>query len=132
MGTKKKRRQPNLKNPMSRTWRIKADNAWKAEVKKVGHCEICGKPGDAHDTHHIITRTRFRFRHDLSNGVYLCAWCHSFSPWVSPHLDCRSAAGFLDWLEDQRPGQFKWYQENKDHKREMEGTYREKYEELTK
>ncbi len=129
---KKKPRKPNLKNPNSRTWKKKADDAWKEQILAVGYCEICGRPDGQRHSHHIITRTRLRFRHDISNGVCLCAHCHNFSDTVSPHVDCRSAAGFLRWLEEERPGQFQWYEENKDDMRLMEGTYRDKYEELTK
>jgi len=117
-------------NPNSKYWKGKADDAWAEEIKKVGRCERCGSLSNRLNAHHIITRTRLRFRHDLSNGVCLCVWCHSFDPTFSTHQDSYGAENFLRWLKKERPGQFQWYEENKHDKRQMEWTYRDKYEEL--
>lgn len=134
---KRKPRKPNLKNPNSRTWKKKADNAWKEQVHATGYCEKCEADGvtSSHkrlNAHHIIVCTRLRYRHDLSNGILLCTWHHKFDPTFAPHADSFSNQKFLDWLEQERPGQFQWYEENKDNMRQMEGTYQDKYEELTK
>jgi ribosomal protein S14 len=126
----KKRRKPNLKNDNSLTWRNKADKAWKEEVHKVGHCEICGRKTGL-NAHHLIARTRLRFRHDLSNGILLCSRCHNFDSNVSPHVDSFSGERFLEWLRINRPGQYEWYQENKEDKRMPDKSYKECYDELT-
>ena len=118
-------------NPNSRYWKGKADEAWAEQVKAVGACEHCGRTTSL-NAHHIIARVRLRFRHDLSNGCCLCSRCHAFDPAISPHIDSFSAENFLRWLSEQRPGQFQWYEENKHDKRQMDGTYRDRYEELTK
>ena len=127
---RKKRRKPNLKNPNSMTWRNKADDAWKEKVLAIGYCQICGKGGQLH-SHHIITRKRYKFRHNLSNGICLCAWCHNFSPFVSPHVDSFGAEKFMEALKDKCPDKYEWYQENKDDKRQKTETYQEAYDRLT-
>lgn len=132
---KKKRRKPNLKKPNSLTWRNKADKAWKKQILSTGYCEKCKSDNVASEdkqchSHHIISRTRLRFRHDLSNGVCLCAWHHNFDPMFAPHADSFSNEKFLEWLEEARPGQFQWYEENKHDKRMSEKTYQQCYEDL--
>lgn len=133
MGKKKRKKAPladRKKNPNSKYWREKADEAWAEEIKKVGHCEHCKSTVNQLSAHHIIARVRLRFRHDLSNGVCLCSRCHAFDPAISPHIDSFSAENFLQWLRDERPGQFAWYEENKHDKRQPAWTYKERYEEL--
>ncbi len=120
---KQKKAKPN-----SKYWKKKADDAWAAEIKAVGECEHCHHTDRQLNAHHIIACVRLRFRHDLSNGVCLCVRCHSFDTDISPHQDSYGGEKFLAWLERERPGQFQWYEENKDDKRQMEGTYKDKYE----
>ena len=117
--------------PNSKYWKGKADDAWRDEIRAVGECEHCHSTDRQLNAHHIIVRTRLRFRHDLSNGVCLCVRCHSFDPTISPHQDSFGGENFLAWLKKERPGQFNWFNENKDNKMPMEGTYQDKYEELT-
>lgn len=121
-----------VKNPNSIFWRNKADNLWKKVIKQVGACEVCNHKDRQLHAHHIITRVRLRFRHDVSNGVCLCSYCHAFDPSISTHVDSYGAEKFLHWLKLNRSGQFKWYEENKDDKRRPEKTYKESYEELLK
>ena len=117
------------KNPNSTYWKKKADEAWASEIKKVGRCEKCGR-NTSLNAHHIIGRTRLKFRHDLSNGVCICSYCHNFDPNFSPHCDSYGGEKFLEWLRTERPGQFQWYEDHKDDKRQKEKTYQECYEEL--
>ena len=129
----KKRKKASLAkrkaSPNSMYWREKADEAWAVEIRAVGKCEYCRRTTGL-NAHHIITRIRLRFRHDLSNGICLCSRCHAFDPAISPHIDSFSAENFLRWLKENRPGQWEWYEENKHDKMPIEGTYRDKYEEL--
>ena len=129
----KKRKKATLAkrkaNPNSKYWKGKADEAWAAEIKRVGKCEKCNSVGSL-NAHHIISRTRLRFRHDISNGVCLCVRCHVFDCYCSPHADSYGAENFLQWLKEERPGQWAWYEENKHDKRQPDWTYRERYEEL--
>ena len=117
--------------PNSKYWKKRADKAWADEIKKVGCCEICGSITRQLHSHHIINRTCLRHRHDLSNGVCICSMHHVFDAWICPHGGLDAVKRFEDWLRDKRPGVWDWFLENKDDKRPMEGTYQEKYEELT-
>ena len=117
-------------NPNSKYWKGKADDVWAKQIKTVGRCEYCNNATRQLNAHHIIARTRLRFRHDLSNGVCLCVRCHSFDPKISPHQDSYGAENFLRWLKEERPGQYQWYEDNKHDKRQPEWTYRDRYEEL--
>ncbi len=116
-------------NPNSKYWKKKADDEWSKQIRLVGYCEVCAKTGKL-DAHHIITRTRLRFRHDLSNGVCLCSGCHRFNAAISPHIDSFSAENFIAWLKVSCPGVYKWYEGHKDDKRQPKKTYRQCYEEL--
>lgn len=97
-------------------WEKKADVEYSRVVRQVGSCEICGREGKRGkkqgwtnlDAHHIIFRTHKEYRHDLSNGLCLCVFCHQWSP-ASPH---KSPEKFFEWLERKRPGQYLWYLEN--------------------
>jgi len=132
---KKKRKKPTLKsqkaNPNSKYWKKKADEQWALQIKTVGACEVNSSHVGRLNAHHIISRTRLRYRHDLSNGVCLCTQCHSFNADISPHQDSYGAERFLAWLKKDRPGQFQWYEEHKHDKRQPEKTYQQCYEELT-
>lgn len=127
---KKKRRKPNLLNPNSMTWKKKADKAWAVKIRSIGYCEKCRATDKQLNAHHIIARTRLRFRHELKNGVCLCVRCHSFDPAISPHVDSFSGERFLTWLAIIKPHQFQWYEEHKHDMRQMEGTYQDKFEQL--
>jgi hypothetical protein len=127
---RKKRRKPNLKKPNSLTWRNKADKMWEKVIKQVGCCEHCNRTDRQLHSHHIISRTRLKFRHDPSNGVCLCCQCHAFDTNISPHQDSYGAEKFLAWLKAERNGQWLWYEENKEDKRMPEKTYEQCYNEL--
>ena len=129
MAKKKASLAQRKKNPNSKYWKGKADEAWRDQIRAVGKCEICGRATSL-NAHHIINRTRLRFRHDISNGVCLCSWHHLRDPDCSPHADSCSNEGFLAWLCENRPGQFQWYEENKHDKRQPDWTYKERYEQL--
>ncbi len=117
-------------NPNSKYWKDRADAAWAKEIRAVGRCEHCGNDTTL-NAHHIIGRTRLRFTHDLSNGICLCSYCHKFDSDFSPHGGLYAVEQFLGWFERERPGQFKWYEENKHDKRKPEWTYKDMWEELT-
>lgn len=130
---RKKRKKAPLKdrkaNPNSKYWKGKADEAWADTIRGVGKCERCGR-ATALNAHHLISRTRLYFRHDLSNGVCLCAHCHSFDASFSPHIDSYGGEKFMAWLKYERPGQYQWYEENKHNKRPPDRTYKQAYEDL--
>ncbi len=115
--------------PNSKYWKGKADEEWSKQIRAVGKCEHCNGLGKM-DAHHIISRTRLRHRHDLSNGVCLCVRCHRFDATISPHADSYGAENFLAWLKTERPGQFQWYEEHKHDKRQPDKTHKQCYLEL--
>jgi hypothetical protein len=137
---KKKRRKINLDNPNSATWRDKADGLWSdlVKIRDGFKCAICGKEGKPRKdgfcskglhSHHIVSRTRFRLRHDVDNGICLCNAHHGTFPWYqnwdySVHGDNDS---FIEWLKINRPLQHNWYLNNKDDKRMPDLTYEESY-----
>ena len=120
----------NKNNPNSKYWKQKADKEWSLKVRQVGHCEICGSTDRRLHAHHIISRTRLRFRHNLKNGCCICSYCHAFDANISPHQDSYGAEKFLKWLKSEQPDKWRWYEDNKEDKRPMDGTYKQKYEEL--
>lgn len=119
------------KNPNTLYWRKKADDVWADIITSEGKCVICSRTTSL-NAHHIITRGRLRFRHDIDNGLCMCSHCHRFNANISPHVDSFSAENFLDWLMKKRPDQFLWYQAHKADKRGRERTYKEDFEELSK
>ena len=141
----KKRRRPDLSNPNSKTWLIKADDLWADVIKQVGECEVCGTEGTQRkkdgamvvglQAHHLILRGRHKYRHNVSNGICLCIACHGAHPNFRNNKRCAHGSdearqAFMDWLEAERQGVFQWLQEHKDDKRKPEKTYKQCYEEL--
>lgn len=57
--------------------KTKADKLWSLAVKlRAGmKCERCHKT-DTLNSHHVISRKFNSLRHDLDNGVCICASCH--------------------------------------------------------
>ncbi len=114
--------------PNSRYWREKADSAWSVKIRSIGLCERCGPTERQLNAHHILSRTRLRHRHDLGNGVCLCTTCHAFDATFSPHVDSFSGQGFIEWLETT--DHWAWYEANRDDFRQMDDSYRDRYEAL--
>ena len=108
-------------------YKKEADNLWSEQIKKVGYCEVCGSRTRQLNAHHIINRTRGRFRHDLSNGVCLCVTCHTFGSDCCPHGGLDAVLRFNEWLKANRPGQYDWFMENKDDKRLPDISYEQAY-----
>jgi len=97
-------------------WQKKTDTMWSLVIRQVGRCEWCGAAGIKGkngsyrnlDAHHIISRGHTSYRHLVENGVCLCKRCHKFAP----HAAHNDRTGFLNWLREKRPGQWKWFQEH--------------------
>lgn len=60
----------------------KYDTKWSELVRqRDGQCRKCGrKPPYVLQAHHIRPRGRSITRYDLSNGITLCAYCHTLGP----------------------------------------------------
>jgi len=112
-------------------YRKEADLLWSLEIRSVGCCEVCGSR-NALNAHHILEKSVWtHLRHDLSNGICLCAHCHTFSPKLSPHTNLPAVEAFMDWLETNRSGIWLWYLEKKEDKIRQDIDYEQAYNELT-
>lgn len=102
------------KKKSAKHWKKKAIQLWSSDIREIGLCEICGREGKRGktqgwtnlDAHHLIPKVHSEYATDLSNGVCLCVHCHQWHSSISPH---QNRDGFLNWLEANRPGQYKWY-----------------------
>ena len=90
---KRKRLRRVSKSPR-RKLELKADKLWSEAIRKrdKGICQVCLKPGN--NPHHIVTRSVKHLRHDLSNGILLCAGCHS----LGLHSAHKRPESFRVWL----------------------------------
>lgn len=124
-------------------WRNKADDVWSDQIRAVGECEICGKQGQPRKSdgkpvkglsaHHLIEKGgsgATKFRHDLSNGVCVCRYHHTMGKDITCHGGMRAVEAFIEWLKENRPGQYRWYEENKDNKEYVKMDYEQVYYDL--
>lgn len=60
------------------------DRKWSKQVRERDgyQCQYpeCQNGGKFTNAHHIFPRARRNTRHDLLNGITLCAWHHTFGP----------------------------------------------------
>jgi len=103
---RKNRKRTNKNVPAKGRLRDIADNLWSIAVRDdwANTCAVCGL--DECEAHHIIPRHYTATRHDIRNGIALCASHHRFDPKISPH---QNAAGWRNWLEDHHPTICRWY-----------------------
>lgn len=92
--TKKKilRMQKRQLNKDDKNWRITVKN------RDNNECVICKNNITPH-VHHIIPRENKLLRHEIMNGITLCAKHHKFSIDISPH---RNPFVFMSWLRKNR------------------------------
>ncbi|MCK5017489.1 MAG: hypothetical protein KAS32_10515 [Candidatus Peribacteraceae bacterium] len=115
-----------MRKKSSTYWKKKCDALWSDIVRQVGKCEICHKPGlprkdglrvKGLEAHHLISKgANLKFRHDLSNGICLCFQHHKGNNNIAAHGANDVTTRFMEWLEAERPGQWKWFCENRDNK----------------
>lgn len=89
--------------------RNKCDKLWREIICRDGRCEICRSSGRI-EAHHLISRSAVFFRHNLNNGIALCAQCHKWNLGCSAHA---SPWAFEDWLRRNKPDQYAWWTENR-------------------
>lgn len=96
---KEKKKIAKLKKSVSVSvlW-VKADKLWSEVIRSVWECEYCGKK-DNLNAHHIFWRNNKSVRWEKSNGICLCAGCHTFSSTFSAH---KTPSEFTYWLESVR------------------------------
>ena len=104
--TKKKRKKS--KRTLERIALRKQDKLWSSAIRqRDGHCVICKSTLYLH-AHHILPRQNRELRHDLKNGLCLCASHHKYNYKISAH---KNPFVFLNWLKLNRPDQFNYLQE---------------------
>jgi hypothetical protein len=108
-------------------FRKEADKLWSLEIRAVGSCEVCGSASSLNGHHLLEKSVWLHLRHDLSNGICLCAHCHTFDRHLCPHGNLPAVEDFLNWLRVNRPGQFIWYNEHKHNKKAQEVDYEQAY-----
>lgn len=79
------------------------DKAWSIEIRR-DCCLICCTTEHL-NAHHLIPREIKETRHELRNGVSLCARHHKYSYEVSAH---KNSAMFLLILKQKNPEQYSW------------------------
>jgi hypothetical protein len=132
-----KRAKP-IKKKKPKNWKKKADDTWSLILRlRYQQCEICGRRGKMTksgycigglNAHHLIGRGTLLFRHDLRNGLCLCIYCHKWNPAHSPHCGMVEAIrGYMEWMEDNKPEQWAWYEKHKHERRTPKLTYEESY-----
>ena len=90
---------------LERRIRNKSDKNWSKDVKLRDNnkCAVCGSTSFLH-THHIIPREFKESRHDVNNGITLCANHHKYSLEISSH---RNSMIFALWLIKNKESQIK-------------------------
>lgn len=111
-------------------YKKEADKLWSLQIRAVGSCEVCGSINSL-NAHHLLEKSVWlHLRHDLSNGICLCAHCHTFDRHICPHGNLPAVEAFLSWLERDRPGVFLWYNDHKTDKKSQSVDYELAYNEL--
>lgn len=138
-----KRRSTNYSQADAGGWMHKCDDLFLARYRGKP-CEICGntkgRDGDhvvSSCGHHLIFKGTCRqFRYEPKNIIVLCPYHHShYNNEISPHsiVSTMAQQRFADWVKENKPEQYEWWQENKKHERiifDRSWTYREMYEML--
>ena len=101
------------------------DRLWGQIIRLSETCAVCGaRVGDGRchqvHAHHLIDRRAMFYRHNLENGICLCPTCHQFNfgqivdgkRQISAHM---TPAFFHEWLQENRPEQFEWFEKNRYH-----------------
>lgn len=85
------------KSALKKREKKKKDTDWALAVKERDgfRCVYCGSK-DYLNSHHIFSRNNLSTRHDLDNGITLCAKHHTFSKEFSAH---QTPTEFTFWLQ---------------------------------
>lgn len=85
----------------SRYWRVKADTKWSESVRnRAGNkCEVCGSTNHV-QAHHIVDRSIWQLRHDLTNGICVCVLHHKYNRLRSAH---KGTLLFHNWMRERWP-----------------------------
>lgn len=71
-------------------------------------CFLCGTTCEVKrlNAHHLISKKILEYAFNSRNGISLCSYCHSFSPYCSPHL---ASWCFEEALKERKPEQHAWW-----------------------
>ena len=88
------------------------DAVWRQCIRLMfkGRCAVCDKEDGQLDCHHLISRAAHFYRHNLNNGVLLCARCHKFNPKLSAHA---APWSFDDFMAARLPEIWTWWAKNR-------------------
>lgn len=86
------------------TLKRKADKLMSLFIRKVGHCERCGKAENLQCAH-VITRSNLHLRYDTQNLMALCAGCHLW--WHKEPLEA------IQWFYSAWPERVKYLTKEK-------------------
>jgi len=118
-------------NPFSAYWRDKATDLWSKiiRIRANGRCEYTGKPCEMGElnAHHILQRGIHEFRCDLSMGMAIKTWYHTFDK-SSPHGS--QSILFYQWLERYHPEKYKIWMEHKNDPLHKRWNWKEEHDRL--
>ena len=86
---------------MKRSETRRLDKEWSLIVRTRDgfKCQVCGSVKHNNNAHHILPKTITEFRHELNNGICLCAYCHHWNKYLAPH---QNALGWIRWLHKNK------------------------------
>lgn len=86
--------------------RQKKDEQWSQAIKERDgfKCFYCGKDKYL-NSHHIFSRSNYKVRWDMDNGVTLCSGCHTMSSKFSAH---KTPIEFIEFMKDKWGDE--WYE----------------------
>lgn len=126
---KQSKLQKKKDNPDSKYWKNKCDGEWAKQIKHrdSNKCAMCGSEENLH-THHLIDRNIVVYRHELWNGITLCAKHHMYDREKSAH---KATIGFVFWLSHARKDAYRKVLSANCYIKKIE-TYRERFELMQK
>jgi len=127
---KKSKLQQKKDNPRSKYWKTRADKLWGEAIHLIYKaCAVCGK--EPTESHHLIGRANTATRHEIENGIGLCALHHKWDNKLSAHS---APLAFAEWLQENDPDKWEWASKNKNRieKPDYESAYYRLEEELKK
>lgn len=108
------------------TLKRNVDKLWGKVIRARGYCSVCGETSQL-QAHHLIARTRHRYRYDPRNGICLCFKHHQLDNNISPHASMSSALNFVAFLKKNNPQQYRYFMENREDKRPVAVDYEKLY-----
>lgn len=99
----RKKPESIITGPSKKQLLKQADLLWSGIIKTRanGICQKCGRKG--HQAHHIFGRRHYHVRHNIDNGIFLCAGCHTLHPHESAHKAPEKFRDFLlIWMGEKK------------------------------